>query len=42
MDSPNKLLMKERGFFKSLVDESGDRNALYAAAKTNIARESLP
>ncbi|KAF8758431.1 P-loop containing nucleoside triphosphate hydrolase protein [Rhizoctonia solani] len=32
-DSPAALLRKESGAFKSLVDESGDRDALYAMAK---------
>ncbi|EUC62287.1 P-loop nucleoside triphosphate hydrolase, partial [Rhizoctonia solani AG-3 Rhs1AP] len=32
-DSPAALLRKESGTFKSLVDESGDRDALYAMAK---------
>ena len=32
-DSPAVLLQKEKGAFKSLVDESGDRDALYAMAK---------
>ncbi|QRV86056.1 ABC transporter [Ceratobasidium sp. AG-Ba] len=32
-DSPSALLDKERGAFKSLVDESGDRDALYAMAR---------
>ena len=34
-DSPNNLLQKEGGMLKSLVDGSGDRDALYkmAAAK---------
>ncbi|CEL51761.1 ATP-binding cassette transporter abc4 OS=Schizosaccharomyces pombe (strain 972 / ATCC 24843) GN=abc4 PE=3 SV=1 [Rhizoctonia solani AG-1 IB] len=32
-DSPAALLQKESGVFKSLVDESGDRDALYAMAK---------
>ncbi|KAJ1309694.1 hypothetical protein OPQ81_006459 [Rhizoctonia solani] len=32
-DSPAALLHKESGAFKSLVDESGDRDALYAMAK---------
>ncbi|KAH7340935.1 hypothetical protein B0J17DRAFT_612426 [Rhizoctonia solani] len=32
-DSPGALLRKESGAFKSLVDESGDRDALYAMAK---------
>ncbi|VDB89909.1 unnamed protein product [Peniophora sp. CBMAI 1063] len=29
-DSPRVLVKKEGGFFKSLVDESGDKDALYA------------
>ncbi|KZV64704.1 hypothetical protein PENSPDRAFT_656364 [Peniophora sp. CONT] len=29
-DSPRSLLKKDGGFFKSLVDESGDKDALYA------------
>jgi ABC-type multidrug transport system fused ATPase/permease subunit len=32
-DSPAALLRKESGAFKSLVDESGDRDALYVMAK---------
>ncbi|QRW27528.1 ABC transporter transmembrane region [Rhizoctonia solani] len=32
-DSPAALLQKESGAFKSLVDESGDRDALYAMSK---------
>lgn len=32
-DHPSQLLKQEGGFFRSLVDESGDREALYAAAK---------
>ncbi|CAE6467389.1 unnamed protein product [Rhizoctonia solani] len=32
-DSPVALLRKEKGAFKSLVDESGDRDRLYAMAK---------
>ncbi|KAG9103574.1 hypothetical protein FRC06_009826 [Ceratobasidium sp. 370] len=32
-DSPAALLQKDGGVFKSLVDESGDRDALYAMAK---------
>ena len=32
-DSPAALLRKESGSFKSLVDESGDRDALYALAQ---------
>ncbi|VDB89903.1 unnamed protein product [Peniophora sp. CBMAI 1063] len=31
-DSPKVLLKKEGGFLKSLVDESGDKDALYAMA----------
>lgn len=31
-DKPSVLLEKEGGFLKSLVDESGDRDALYAVA----------
>lgn len=31
-DKPSVLLEKEGGFLKSLVDESGDREALYAVA----------
>ena len=29
-DSPKELLKQNGGFFKSLVDESGDKDALYA------------
>ncbi|CAE6514065.1 unnamed protein product [Rhizoctonia solani] len=32
-DSPVALLQKENGIFKALVDESGDREKLYAMAK---------
>ncbi|KAG9126177.1 hypothetical protein FRC07_004584 [Ceratobasidium sp. 392] len=32
-DTPAALLQKDGGAFKSLVDESGDRDALYAMAK---------
>ncbi|KAF8610181.1 P-loop containing nucleoside triphosphate hydrolase protein [Ceratobasidium sp. AG-I] len=32
-DSPAALLQKENGAFKSLVDESGDKDVLYAMAK---------
>ncbi|QRV86037.1 ABC transporter transmembrane region [Ceratobasidium sp. AG-Ba] len=32
-DSPAALLRKDKGAFKSLVDESGDKDALYAMAK---------
>ena len=31
-DKPSELLKKPKGFFKSLVDESGDKDALYAVA----------
>ena len=31
-DSPRVLLEKPGGYFKSLVDESGDKDALYAIA----------
>ncbi|KZV67494.1 P-loop containing nucleoside triphosphate hydrolase protein [Peniophora sp. CONT] len=31
-DSPRVLLEKSRGYFRSLVDESGDKDALYAMA----------
>jgi hypothetical protein len=29
---PNELLQSNNGFLKSLVDESGDKDALYAMA----------
>ncbi|KAF9462732.1 P-loop containing nucleoside triphosphate hydrolase protein [Collybia nuda] len=32
-DHPSQLLKKEGGFFRSLVNESGDKEALYAAVK---------
>ena len=31
-DSPANLLEKDGGLFKSLADESGDKDALYAVA----------
>lgn len=31
-DKPGELLNKDHSFFKSLVDESGDKEALYNAA----------
>lgn len=34
-DRPSELLKREGGFLKSLVDESGDSDALYAAAVTS-------
>ena len=36
-DSPSVLLQKEGGFLKSLVDESGDKEALYAMAEEKKA-----
>ncbi|KZV64707.1 P-loop containing nucleoside triphosphate hydrolase protein [Peniophora sp. CONT] len=33
LDSPAVLLKQDGGFFKSLVDESGDKDALYAMAR---------
>lgn len=32
-DQPSQLLKKDNGFFRFLVDESGNREALYAAAR---------
>jgi ABC-type multidrug transport system fused ATPase/permease subunit len=32
LDSPKALLQRENSFFKSLVDESSDKEALYKAA----------
>ncbi|EIM80350.1 P-loop containing nucleoside triphosphate hydrolase protein [Stereum hirsutum FP-91666 SS1] len=34
-DRPSELLKKEDGFLKSLVDESGDKDALYAVARSS-------
>ena len=34
-EAPNKLLKKEGSLFKALVDESGDKAALYAMAELN-------
>jgi ABC-type multidrug transport system fused ATPase/permease subunit len=31
-DTPENLLKKKGGYFKSLVDQSGDRERLYAMA----------
>ena len=31
--SPKELLAKEKGFFKALVDESGDRERFYEVAE---------
>ncbi|KIJ38934.1 hypothetical protein M422DRAFT_33000 [Sphaerobolus stellatus SS14] len=39
-DSPKKLLKKEGGKLKSLVDESGDREALYAMAEGKASTSS--
>lgn len=36
-DSPKELLKNENGKLRSLVDESGDREALYAMAKSTTA-----
>ena len=32
-DRPGTLLQREGGYFRSLVDESGDKDALYAMVK---------
>ncbi|KAG9118709.1 hypothetical protein FRC07_006646, partial [Ceratobasidium sp. 392] len=37
-DSPAALLRKDKGVFKSLVDESGDKDTLYAMAKYAMAK----
>jgi hypothetical protein len=34
-DKPSELLKKENGRFRSLVDESGDRDLLYAMANAD-------
>ena len=34
-EAPNELLKKEGSLFKALVDESGDKAALYAMAGLN-------
>ena len=34
-EAPNELLKKEGSLFKALVDESGDKAALYAMAELN-------
>jgi hypothetical protein len=31
--SPKELLAKEKGFFKALVDESGDKDRFYEVAE---------
>jgi hypothetical protein len=33
-DKPSELLKKENGMFRSLIDESGDRDLLYAMANS--------
>ena len=38
-DSPKTLLQKRDGFLKSLVDDSGDKDALCAMADSRVARE---
>ena len=40
-DSPSNLLKKEGGFLKSLVDESGEREVLYAMATSKSSSWSL-
>lgn len=37
-DSPANLLKKPDGYFKSLVDESGDRDVLYKIAEETAQR----
>ena len=39
-DSPQALLRKKGGYFKMLVDGSGDRKALYAAAERKANKSS--
>ncbi|KAG6899540.1 hypothetical protein C0993_009321 [Termitomyces sp. T159_Od127] len=38
-DAPHVLLQKNNGFLRTLVDESGDREALHAAAVQNLKQE---
>ena len=38
-DSPKTLLQKTDGFLKSLVDDSGDKDALCAMADSGMARD---
>jgi len=40
-DKPSELLKKENGKFRSLVDESGDRDFLYAMASSSKAPETM-
>ena len=35
-DSPQSLLKKDDGFLKSLVDESGEKDALYVMAGARV------
>jgi hypothetical protein len=39
-DKPSELLKNENGRFRSLVDESGDRDLLYAMANKNKTVET--
>ncbi|KDR83119.1 hypothetical protein GALMADRAFT_238944 [Galerina marginata CBS 339.88] len=39
-DPPQTLLQKKGGYFKSLVDESGDKKALYAMAQRKASESS--
>lgn len=39
-DSPLNLLKRSGGYFKSLVDESGDRDTLYEIAEKAEKRRS--
>jgi len=36
-DSPQVLLRKKGGYFKALVDGSGDKKALYASAEQDTS-----
>lgn len=38
-DSPQSLLQKDGGLFKALVDESHDRDELYALAKQSAEKK---
>ena len=40
-DKPSELLKKENGKFRSLVDESGDRDFLYAMASSSKAPATM-
>lgn len=39
-DSPAELLKKEGGYFKSLVDESGDKESLYRLAANSVVERT--